>query len=109
MVGDVHWTTLIWQDRTRFLRAFAVHAGANLHAEILYGRDAHHMAEAIFKGLAKAVDAACQRQGIGRQLIEETRRRLLAAAREYVKAEERTGAGHPIVSVKLARTWLELG
>lgn len=44
-----------------FLRAFAVHAGANLHVEVLYGRDAHHMAEAIFKGLAKAVDQACQR------------------------------------------------
>jgi len=44
-----------------FLRAFSVHAGCNLHAEILYGRDSHHMAEAIFKGLAKAVDAACQR------------------------------------------------
>lgn len=44
-----------------FLRAFAVHAGANLHVEILYGRDAHHMAEAIFKGLAKAVDQACER------------------------------------------------
>ena len=43
-----------------FLRAFSVHAGANLHAEILYGRDAHHMAEALFKGLAKAVDQACQ-------------------------------------------------
>jgi len=43
-----------------FLRAFSVHAGCNLHAEILYGRDAHHMAEAIFKGLARAVDAACQ-------------------------------------------------
>ena len=44
-----------------FLRAFSVHAGINLHVEILYGRDAHHMAEAVFKGLAKAVDAACQR------------------------------------------------
>lgn len=43
-----------------FLRAFAVHAGINLHVEILYGRDAHHMAEAIFKGLAKAIDQACQ-------------------------------------------------
>lgn len=43
-----------------FMRGFAVHAGVNLHIEILYGRDAHHMAEAIFKGLAKAVDAACQ-------------------------------------------------
>lgn len=43
-----------------FLRAFSVHAGCNLHAEILYGRDAHHMAEALFKGLARATDAACQ-------------------------------------------------
>jgi len=43
-----------------FLRAFAVHAGINLHVEILYGRDAHHMAESVFKGLAKAIDQACQ-------------------------------------------------
>lgn len=43
-----------------FLRGFCVHAACNLHSEILYGRDAHHMAEAIFKGLAKAVDSACQ-------------------------------------------------
>ena len=43
-----------------FMRGFSVHAGCNLHIEILYGRDAHHMAEAIFKGLAKATDAACQ-------------------------------------------------
>ena len=43
-----------------FLRAFSVHAGCNLHVEVLYGRDAHHMAESIFKGLAKAVDYACQ-------------------------------------------------
>jgi imidazoleglycerol-phosphate dehydratase len=43
-----------------FLRGFSVHAGINLHVEVLYGRDAHHMAESIFKGLAKAVDYACQ-------------------------------------------------
>ena len=43
-----------------FLRAFSVNAAINLHAEIIYGRDAHHMSEAIFKGLAKAVDQACQ-------------------------------------------------
>jgi imidazoleglycerol-phosphate dehydratase len=43
-----------------FLRAFAVNAAVNLHVEILYGRDAHHMCEAVFKGLAKAVDQACQ-------------------------------------------------
>ncbi len=43
-----------------FLRAFSIHAGINLHVEILYGRAAHHMCEAVFKGLAKAVDRACQ-------------------------------------------------
>lgn len=43
-----------------FFRGFANHAQANVHAEILYGRDAHHMAEALFKGLAKALDLACR-------------------------------------------------
>lgn len=43
-----------------FLRAFTNHAGINLHVEILAGRDAHHMAESIFKGLARALDAATQ-------------------------------------------------
>lgn len=43
-----------------FLRAFCMNAAVNLHVEILYGRDAHHMCEAVFKGLAKAVDQACQ-------------------------------------------------
>ena len=43
-----------------FLRGFSVHAGVNLHVEILYGRDTHHFAEAVFKGLAKAVDQACR-------------------------------------------------
>ena len=52
--------TFSFQLVEEFLRAFAVHAGINLHVEILYGRDAHHMAESVFKGLAKAVDQACQ-------------------------------------------------
>jgi imidazoleglycerol-phosphate dehydratase len=43
-----------------FLRAFTNHAGVNLHVEVLYGRDVHHMAEAVFKGLAKAIDQAVQ-------------------------------------------------
>ena len=44
-----------------FLRAFANNAGANVHVEVMYGRDAHHMAESIFKGLAKAIDLAARR------------------------------------------------
>lgn len=41
-----------------FLRAVAVQAGLTLHVSILAGRDAHHMAEAIFKALARALDVA---------------------------------------------------
>ncbi len=41
-----------------FLRGLAFNAMMNLHIELLYGRDAHHMAEAIFKGLARSVDQA---------------------------------------------------
>lgn len=44
-----------------FCRAFSVNAACNLHIELLYGRDPHHIAEAIFKGLAKALDQACAR------------------------------------------------
>jgi imidazoleglycerol-phosphate dehydratase len=41
-----------------FLRAVAVNAGLTLHVSILAGRDAHHMAEAVFKALGRALDTA---------------------------------------------------
>jgi len=41
-----------------FLRAVSFNVGANLHTEILYGRDSHHMAEALFKGLGRVIDQA---------------------------------------------------
>jgi imidazoleglycerol-phosphate dehydratase len=41
-----------------FLRAFCVQAGLTIHVTILAGRDAHHMAEAIFKALGRALDVA---------------------------------------------------
>ena len=41
-----------------FFESFAVTARANVHARILYGRDDHHKAEALFKALARALDAA---------------------------------------------------
>ncbi|MBV9275189.1 MAG: imidazoleglycerol-phosphate dehydratase HisB [Verrucomicrobia bacterium] len=43
-----------------FLRAFAMASAMNLHVQVEYGRNSHHIAEAIFKGLAKALDMACQ-------------------------------------------------
>jgi len=41
-----------------FFESFAVTARCNLHARILYGRDDHHQAEALFKAWARALDAA---------------------------------------------------
>jgi imidazoleglycerol-phosphate dehydratase len=44
-----------------FLRALSVHGGLTLHVSVLAGRDAHHMAEAIFKALGRALDVAVSR------------------------------------------------
>ena len=41
-----------------FCRAFSNALGANLHVELLHGEEPHHVAEAIFKGLGRALDAA---------------------------------------------------
>ena len=54
-VGDIP-TSLF----PHFLESFAITSRSNLHARILYGRDDHHKAEALFKALARALDAATQ-------------------------------------------------
>lgn len=41
-----------------FFQAFVTHGGLNLHVNLLYGRNPHHIMEAIFKALAKALDQA---------------------------------------------------
>jgi imidazoleglycerol-phosphate dehydratase len=41
-----------------FLETFAFEARMNLHARILYGSNDHHKAEALFKALGRALDAA---------------------------------------------------
>jgi len=60
---------LVYQDRVRvrlvgdlqtelvedFFGGFVNHAGANLHAKVLYGRSNHHKIEAIFKCFARAM------------------------------------------------------
>jgi imidazoleglycerol-phosphate dehydratase len=43
-----------------FFESFAVTARCNVHARVLYGRDDHHQAEALFKAWARALDAATQ-------------------------------------------------
>ena len=45
---------------SHFFESFAAAARCTLHARLLYGRDDHHQAEALFKALARALDAATQ-------------------------------------------------
>ena len=54
LVGDLQ--TELVED---FFGGFVNHAGANLHAKVLYGRSNHHKLEAIFKCFARAMKFAC--------------------------------------------------
>lgn len=54
-IGNIPTTLL-----PHFFESFAVTARCNLHARILYGRDDHHQAEALFKAWARALDRVTQ-------------------------------------------------
>ncbi len=41
-----------------FLTAFCNHGGLNLHVNLAYGDNLHHIVEAVFKALARALDEA---------------------------------------------------
>ena len=56
LVGDLQ--TELVED---FFGGFVNHAGANLHAKVLYGRSNHHKIEAIFKCFARAMQYACSK------------------------------------------------
>jgi imidazoleglycerol-phosphate dehydratase len=47
-------TTLV----PHFLESLAATGRMNLHARVLYGRDDHHKAEALFKALGRAIETA---------------------------------------------------
>ncbi len=64
-VIDAEWTAPSVGDIPtslfpHFLESFAINARCNLHARVLYGRDDHHKVEALFKALARTLDAATQ-------------------------------------------------
>lgn len=44
-----------------FFQGFTNEARCNLHLELLYGSEPHHVVEALFKAFARATDFACQR------------------------------------------------
>jgi imidazoleglycerol-phosphate dehydratase len=41
-----------------FLQTFAINAGITLHVKVFYGKNDHHMAEAVFKALGSSLDKA---------------------------------------------------
>lgn len=59
-----------------FFQAFANEARCNLHVELLYGDEPHHIVEAVFKAFAKAVDIACQRDPRIHGLVPSTKGKL---------------------------------
>jgi imidazoleglycerol-phosphate dehydratase len=44
-----------------FMYAFSQNAGADLHIDLRYGKNPHHVVEAIFKGVARALRIAVER------------------------------------------------
>jgi imidazoleglycerol-phosphate dehydratase len=65
LVYDANAPTMFVRDFNivlvkEFCRAFSNALGANLHVQLVYGEDPHHVAEAIFKCLARALDLATQ-------------------------------------------------
>jgi imidazoleglycerol-phosphate dehydratase len=44
-----------------FMRAFSNKAGMNLHIEVPYGENQHHVVEAVFKSLGRALSQAVAR------------------------------------------------
>jgi len=59
-----------------FFQGFANEARCNLHLELLYGDEPHHIVEALFKAFARAVDAACRRDSRIAGQLPSTKGRL---------------------------------
>lgn len=45
-----------------FMRAFAQHGGMTLHVDLLHGENCHHIIEAVFKALGRALNEATSRK-----------------------------------------------
>ena len=56
-----------------FFGGFVNHAGANLHAKVLYGRSNHHKIEAIFKCFARAMRYACSKDARLKEQLPSTK------------------------------------
>ena len=61
------------QIRPAASRATGNALGANLHVQLVYGEEPHHVAEAIFKCLARALDMATQIESRAADLLPSTK------------------------------------
>jgi len=68
LVGDLQ--TELVED---FFDGFVNHAGANLHAKVLYGRSNHHKIEGIFKCFARAMRYACSKDARLKKQLPSTK------------------------------------
>ena len=59
-----------------FFQGFTNEARCNLHLELLYGDEPHHVVEALFKAFAKGVDAACRRDARIAGILPSTKGKL---------------------------------
>ena len=60
MIGD--YDSCLTEE---FMRALAMNSGLTLHMKALYGKNAHHITEALFKSLGVAIKDAVQVTGTG--------------------------------------------
>jgi imidazoleglycerol-phosphate dehydratase len=68
-VVDEKVGTFDTQLAKEFMRALAQHSGITLHIDLLHGENCHHIIEAIFKGLGRALrEAASLQEGENRIL-----------------------------------------
>jgi imidazoleglycerol-phosphate dehydratase len=81
LVYDANAPTMFVRDFNivlvkEFCRAFSNALGANLHVQLVYGEEPHHVAEAIFKCLARALDVATQIEPRAADQLPSTKGRL---------------------------------
>ncbi len=62
---------------SHFFESLAVAARATIHAHLLYGRDDHHQAEALFKALGRALGAATRLDPRRGEMIPSTKGKLV--------------------------------
>jgi imidazoleglycerol-phosphate dehydratase len=85
-MDDLAFTKISWVEKTQdmssafrfglareFFQGFTNEARCNLHLELLYGEEPHHVVEALFKAFAKAVDMACQHDPRIRRQLPSTK------------------------------------